>query len=292
MTETVRKNISSRKEHQKAMLELLEAFAGVCERNDIPYMLYAGTLLGAVRHRGFIPWDDDIDVIMARRDYERFLQAAARSLDPQRYFVQGEYSPHWPMFFSKLRLCNTACMEKYVPKDPEMHQGVFMDIFPYDNLSDGELPGKIQFWASKIVIARGLQQRGYATADILKKMAMAVSTLMPCAKLHGFVINREQTRTKRVHTFFAAASSYRKNVFPREWFEETVLLPFEGRTYPVSAHYHELLTALYGDYMTPPDMAVRAVKEHNLLVDVFRPYTDYIGYQKTQKIYTYCRSIR
>ena len=286
---------SSLVQHQNALKVLLSAFADVCEQNNIPFQLYAGTLLGAVRHQGFIPWDDDIDVLMSREAYERFLQAAPRTLEPDIFFVQGEYSEHWPMFFSKLRLNNTACMEKYVPKDPLMHQGIYMDIFPYDNLSDYGVVRKLQFCASKIVIAKGLQLRGLATNSVLKKAAMQASRLIPgkvVREIHEYAMNRTHPQTEMVHTFFAAGSMYQKNVFPREWLEETVVMPFEGRSYPVSAHYDALLHRLYGNYRILPGEEDRKRKEHNFLVDVNRPYTEYLGYQKDQKIEVFYESIR
>ena len=99
------------------------------QKHEIPYLLFSGTALGAIRHEGFIPWDDDLDVIMLRCDYRRFLQVAPGELG-ERYFLQAEFSEHWPMFFSKLRKNNTACMERFVPRDPLMHQASAWTFFP------------------------------------------------------------------------------------------------------------------------------------------------------------------
>ena len=159
-------------EHQKLLLSMLKDFDAVCRKHNIQYMLFAGTALGAVRHRGFIPWDDDADVIMLRSEYERFFECAAKDFDTGKYFVQREFSPHWPMQFSKLRLNNTACIEKYHPKDPEIHQGVYIDIFPCDNLAYKKAVRKLQFSASKIVIAKALYARGYETDS--EKMFYAI----------------------------------------------------------------------------------------------------------------------
>ena len=82
---------SSLQEHQAMLEKLLYAFSDVCEQNNIPFQLYAGTLLGAVRHHGFIPWDDDIDVVMSRDAYDRFLQVAPKALNQDIFFLQGEY---------------------------------------------------------------------------------------------------------------------------------------------------------------------------------------------------------
>lgn len=94
--------------HQQALHTLLVEFDRVCRALEIPYVLYAGTLLGAVRHQGFIPWDDDLDVLMLREDYDRFLREAPGVLDTETFFLQKEFSDHWPLFFSKLRLNGTT----------------------------------------------------------------------------------------------------------------------------------------------------------------------------------------
>lgn len=89
--------------HQRALLQMLHEVDRICRKYGIQYMLFAGTALGAVRHGGFIPWDDDIDVIMLRPEYERFLALAVDELDSNTYYLQREFSEHWPMFFAKLR---------------------------------------------------------------------------------------------------------------------------------------------------------------------------------------------
>ena len=122
-------------EHQKLLLSMLKDFDAVCRKHNIQYMLFAGTALGAVRHRGFIPWDDDADVIMLRSEYERFFECAAKDFDTGKYFVQREFSPHWPMQFSKLRLNNTACIEKYHPKY-YLHGHVHMSYGKYHKRYD------------------------------------------------------------------------------------------------------------------------------------------------------------
>ena len=81
-------------QHQEAMKSLLEEFDRVCKALDIPYVLFAGTLLGAVRHRGFIPWDDDLDVLMLREDYDRFMREAPGVLNTDLFYLQQEFSEH------------------------------------------------------------------------------------------------------------------------------------------------------------------------------------------------------
>ena len=277
--------------HLHALISLLLEFDRVCRHLDIPYMLFSGTMLGAVRHGGFIPWDDDVDVVMMRDDYERFLREAPAVLDEKVFFLQKEFSEHWPMFFSKLRLNNTTCLETYHPKDPLTHQGVYMDIFPCDRACRTELGRKIQFLASKVVIAKSLWRRGYVTKDKKKKLFMGICRLLPMAPFWA-IVRRGSAKSEYVHTFFGAASSYSKNVYPKEYFRETVKKTFEDGEFPISACAHELLTILYGDYMTLPPPEERRIKQHAVLIDLERSYEAYREYQKELEFEVLTRSIR
>lgn len=277
--------------HQQILLELLTEFDRICRKHDIGYVLFAGSALGAVRHQGFIPWDDDLDVAMLRADYQRFLQVAPAELG-ECYYLQGEFSSHWPMFFSKLRKNGTACMERFVPRDAQMHQGIYMDIFPVDNLSDSAFMRKLQFAASKVVIAKGLSRRGYLTDSLGKKLFMAFCKLLPLGPLHRLARLDKKNDTRQVHTFFGAASRYEKNVFPRDWFLEPTVLSFEGAAFPVSAHWDEMLERLYGDYMVQPPEEERQCKVHGVIVDPERSYEHYLQQQKDMKVTQFARSIR
>lgn len=237
---------ASLQEHQQALLKLLKEFDRVCQVLEIPYILFAGSMLGAVRHQGFIPWDDDIDVMMLRPDYERFLQQAGTVLDQDTFFLQKEFSEHWPMFFSKLRLNGTACLEKYYPKDPASHQGVYIDIFPCDNAAKTAFGRNIQFLASKVVIAKGLDRRGYATNNVGKKLFMAFCRILP-GKLFLRLSKGGSDHSRKVHSFYAAARGYNKNVYPRSLLTQRMDASFEGSCYPIARDYDTLLRILYGD---------------------------------------------
>lgn len=277
--------------HQQALLTLLKEFDRVCRHLNIPYILFAGTMLGAVRHHGFIPWDDDLDVMMLREDYDRFLREADRILDQKKFFLQKEFSLHWPMFFSKLRLNGTTCLEKYHPKDPEIHQGVYMDIFPCDNAFSTDIGRRLQFFASKVVIAKALDTRGYDTDSKKKKVFIKLCRMLP---MKPFLVLTKGGNKKScmVHSFLGGASSYSKNVYPRACFERRTQMTFEGGDYPVSEEYDALLKVLYCDYMQIPPQEQRACKEHAILIDLNQSYETYSGYRDNMHFETYTRSIR
>lgn len=278
-------------EHHEALHKLLREFDRVCRLLDIKYTLFAGTLLGSVRHKGFIPWDDDLDIIMLREDYDRFLLEADEYLDSELFFLQKEFSEHWPMFFSKLRLNGTACIEKYHPKDPEIHQGIYIDIFPCDDAADSELGRRMQFLASKVVIAKSLYRRGYDTKSTKKKIFMQLCRLMPLELFLG-ITKKGKKGGKTVHSFLAAARDYSKNVYPRELFTEITYGEFECAEYPIPADYDAMLSFLYGDYMTLPKSEDREKKRHAILVDTNNSYENYSDYRNGMSFDFFTESIR
>lgn len=279
-------------ELQKIQLSMLKDFDAVCQKHRISYQLFSGTALGAVRHKGFIPWDDDIDVVMLREDYERFFDSASKELDSNKYYVQREFSEHWPMFFSKLRLNGTTYIEKYHSHDARIHQGIYIDIFPCDNLSDSRLMQKLQYIASKIVIAKSLYTRGYETNSTVKKCFMQFCRILPTEPFKRLCIRRNDSSSLKVHTFFGGGKKFERSIFLREWFEQSVKMRFEDSEFPVSAHYDEMLRVMYGDYMILPTLEQRVCKRHAAIVDINKPYTFHLEEQRNMKIEKYTESIR
>lgn len=283
--------LATLEQHQEALYTLLCEFDRVCRKLDIPYFLFAGTLLGAVRHQGFIPWDDDLDVIMKRQDYQRFLREAPAELNSEKFYLQGEFSQHFPMFFSKLRLNGTTCLEKYYPKDPLVHQGVYMDIFPCDNAYGSSLGRLWQFACSKVVIAKGLDREGHYTESKLKKAFMFLCRLLPGKLFHKMVTGPKSPRGY-VHCFLGGASKYKRSVFPESCFAQQVQLSFGQGSFFGPADYDAVLKTLYDDYMRIPSPQERKCKEHAILVDLHRSYEHYRHYRDGMKFETDTRSIR
>lgn len=283
--------LASLEEHQKALFVLLQEFDRVCKELDVTYFLFAGTLLGSVRHKGFIPWDDDLDVIMYRKDYLRFLNEAPKLLNQNKFFLQKEFSDHWPMFFSKLRLNGTTCLERYHPKDPHAHQGIYMDIFPYDNAYYGKMGRFLQFFCSKVIIAKGLDARGYTTHSVSKKLMMFVCRMLPDG-LFNRIVQGPKNPGAYIHCFLGGASKISKSVFHATYFAEAVPLPFEDGCYPAPKNYDEVLKILYGDYLVIPKEADRVCKKHVVLVDMKHSYEYHKKHHEEMTFDASVRSIR
>ena len=286
------KSKSTLRDHQLIMLDLLHQVDMICKKHNIPYYLFAGSLLGAVRHSGFIPWDDDVDVIMLRSDYNRFLSVAEKELDAANYFLQKEYSAHWPLHWSKIRRNGTTCLEKYYPKDLKTHLGIFIDVFPCDALSNSFLISRLQFIASKIIIAKSLNARGYITKSFVKRAVLACSKLFPLKALTNLVQLRGATDTESVHVFLGGGKRYKNSVFPRIWLEHQKVLTFEDDLFSVPEKYDALLTTLYGNYWIIPPEEERKNKEHSFFVDTEHSYETHLELYQTITFDVLTKSIR
>lgn len=283
--------VATLEEHQKAMYKLLVEFDKVCRELNVRYFLFAGTLLGAVRHRGFIPWDDDLDVLIMRADYERLMREAPAFFEKENLFLQKEHSEHFPMFFSKLRINGTTCLEPYYPKDNMMHQGVYMDIFPCDNAYNSKIGRWLQFAASKVVIAKALDAEGYVTNSKLKKVFMCVCRCFPRAPFQR-IVRGPKKQNEFVHSFLGGSSRIKRSVYPSEIFSESIELLFEGGNFLGPQRYDALLKILYGDYMKIPALEERKCKKHAILVDLKNSYEKHAGYRDNIRIEHSTRSIR
>ena len=138
---------------QKAETEILSEVIRVCDENGITYFAVGGTALGAVRHSGFIPWDDDVDIGMLREDYERFLKIAPEKLKKGYTLCSAESEPNMPSYFAKVRKDGTVFKEES-SKNIKMHHGIFLDVMPYDKIPiiqsvAREVPG--QFFGKSVI---------------------------------------------------------------------------------------------------------------------------------------------
>lgn len=243
---------------QRAALEILDAVADVCEKNGIRWFLDSGTALGAVRHQGFIPWDDDVDVGMLREDYDRFLGLAENAL-PEGYSLHTpENTPHYSPFFAKVYKDGTRFWSKEVIESG-CQQGIFVDIFPYDALSDdpseqARQRRKAARWVqasylyhSKTLIVPGsgfvgkLQRAGCFCAHYAMRAFVREETIR-----EGF--EKARTVSAGVPSDDVVSLAYPYiGPFPREAFERTGEALFEGRSYPVPGDVEHYLTLMYGD---------------------------------------------
>jgi len=239
-------------------LDLLHLLDKVCSRYGLKYYADSGTLIGAVRHHGFIPWDDDIDVVMFRHDYELLKKVAAKEFQ-HPYFFQTLYTD--TKLIREHAQIRNSLTTGYMPKEKDRpyNKGIFLDIFPLDVVPD---PGRVyKAHVAKIrFLWRTIEYGGYIKdyphelkGKIFLQMTKVLYKVTDYKKLFRMYENLcakyNDSDYKRV-SFIAYSRGKDNHMFQKEWWDETVRLPFEFTTIPAPAGYDERLTKEYGDYMT------------------------------------------
>lgn len=243
------------------LLEILEEIDRICRKHNIQYFLDSGTALGAVRHGGFIPWDDDADVGMIRSEYERFVKIAAEELG-ERFFLQTrETDPDFLKFSAKIRMNNT-----YFPEErnegTSVHQGIFVDIFPFDYINDD--PKKA---VSEIKKARRLFKLWAIRHRHPKREKIGRKVVRLCFKIlpEYYFENRCRShflKYNEKHTMTVVSYSYKMNNYKILCFRIEDMFPsidirFQGKEFKIMNNYDSYLKTMYGDYMEMPPLEKR-----------------------------------
>lgn len=270
-------------------IELLDELDRIAKKHQIKYQLFAGTLLGAVRHKGYIPWDDDIDIVMLREDYERFISVCEKDLGAN-FFLQTPNIKGSPYAFTKLRKNNTLFVEKEV-EAVDIHHGIFIDVFPMDNVFiERKYSRPFQRKLNFLMTVRA--------AKILKNKRRGIKGLYISLinlffrkplQFYNLKIDAVSQKFKHIDTDYVAhlncirlGKDYGGWHYRRDDFDNIHLFEFEGKLYPGPKRFHDLLTLEYGDYMTPPP--IEKQKPHHGINKVMFDGEYYKIYEKDNKM--------
>ena len=269
-----------------AELKLFKNFIEICNNYNLKYFLLGGSCLGAVRHKGFIPWDDDIDVGMPRSDYNKFLEIAQNEL-PENIFLQTyETDSEYPMNFAKLRNGNTTFIEKSTSK-LKINHGIWIDIFPLDGISDNNLRQSLLLMKYSLY-SYGISQVFYfekkKTHIALKQIVKIIikkATKIIYSDIKKTVKKREKLMQKYSYDDSKLIANYggawgKREIVPKEYFGNGVKGIFEGIEVMLPEDYDKYLTSLYGDYMTPPPPEKRVGHHYYTVLDIEKSYVEYI----------------
>ena len=257
--------------------EILDVIDAVCKAHDLRYSLMYGTLIGAVRHGGFIPWDDDIDIMMPREDYNRLIEIWA-DVAPEGYIlVNKNTNDDYTNNFTKIVKDHTTFLQDRGHCDKSFHKGIFVDIFPCDRIAPTTIGMKMQYFACAIDL---LYTRGY-TSGSKGLIGLTEKVLLSLPKFWRPII-----RESAVHFYSKwnghAVTPYMlpctisscKKKYPSTLFDDLETMEFNNKEYSVVSEADRVLRTEYGDYMKLPPVEERVWKHHPILIDFYHNYEE------------------
>lgn len=267
-------------------LDLLAKFIDVCNKHELNYFVDGGTLLGAVRHKGFIPWDDDVDVIMPREDYDKLFEIAAQEFQ-YPYFFQNTLTENG--FFRTHAQLRNSSTTGFIAIDSkkDINRGIFLDIFPLDGIPDS----RVKQWLLKERIKNEKKILAYEydiNYDTLPpkgklnyKLVHAFFKVVPFKKYFDHFNHKTLAKYSKRKTRLVGDLSlkWRENVhWKAEWFDGYVNLTFENLQVRAPLFYKEVLARQYGNFMNlPKDVTAANGRCHGTVTfDPDTPYTDFV----------------
>lgn len=264
-------------------LEMLLEVDRICRKNEIQYFIYEGTALGAVRHKGFIPWDDDVDIAMSRKEFERFCEVCRTQLDTERFFLQTDRTdPGYRWGYAKLRRKGTEYL-RAGQEAIKCDSGVSIDIFILDNVPDSAL-GRLVYHVIRRGCIKTLWSVIGVTADpnplkrLLYRGLRHVNKRIPLGIMEWLARMSNKKETERMYCIsfyrvdgFAAKRNLFQEGVRSEWFQEKTEIEFEGFPFYICRDYEQYLSEKYGDYWKYPPQSQRYIhppKRYSLDVDI------------------------
>jgi len=265
-------------ELQNEILDIIVYIDYLCKKNKIEYCLMGGSALGAKRHGGFIPWDDDLDVFMTPDNYEKFRNIFKKHGDKDKYYLQEQGLTDGMVTIPKLRMNSTTYIEETV-KEWDMHHGIYVDIFILHKCPNNKLLQLYQCMWAKYIILRALSNRGYNRKKGIVGLMLKSMKIFPKRFLLRKALKevyRYRNKTTDYYCNFLGKATFKKSIYKREWFENLIYVPFEKAQLKVPAKLHEFLSERFGDYMKVPSQERIKWEQHAWIWDINKDFREYI----------------
>lgn len=278
------------KDIQEKLLEILIYFKDFCSKHNLNFVLAGGTCLGAVRNKGFIPWDDDLDVFMLREDYEKLGLLWEKYADTDRYScVRSDDKINIHHAATEIKDNNTTFIN-YHTQDLDINHGLMIDVIPLDDVAKSKVLSCLQIPYAMMFSCFNFQRlpehKGKLIYLITKIALSSIRSFDTRYKIWKYCENKMIKLGKNKSGFVASfieGPTIMKQRFPKDWFYNPEHLDFEGQTMPVPREYDKWLRVSYGDYMTPPPEKERVLRHNIKFYDMNNSYKKYKGIYYCEK---------
>ena len=267
------------KDVQNKILEIMLYIDKICRDNKIVYYIMGGTALGAVRHGGFIPWDDDLDIFMTPSEYAKFKVAFEKENSTEFVLQEWKTTPKY-LEYAKVRMNGTTFIEEHFKDRKDMHQGIYVDIMMLHKVPDNKFLQKIVYFDSKFVTLYGLSQRNWEPKSKAQALLLKSLNILPAQfidkQCYKRIYKYDNMQNGFKYCYWITPAKFRSGLFDKNFFEEPVDIPFEHATLMGSKHIKEYLEYRYGDYMRLPSEAEQKAAVHAYIYDTKKDYKEYI----------------
>ena len=267
------------REVQKKILEIMKYIDGLCRESGIIYFIMGGTALGAVRHGGFIPWDDDLDIFMTPDQYKKFKDVFDRA-DSERFVLQEWKTTPDYLEYAKVRMNGTTFIEEVFKDRKDMHQGIYVDIMILHKVPLNKLIQKLVYYESKFVTLYALSQRNWKPKTMGQAFVLKALKVMPCKIMANVAYKRiykyDNRKDNYRYCYWITPAKFKNGLFDASFFENAVDITFEDTFLLGSSHIKEYLAYRYGDYMKLPSVEQQRAAVHAMIFDVNKDYKEYL----------------
>lgn len=242
---------------QKAILSIALEIDRICRKHNIKYSLEGGSMLGAYKYKGYVPWDDDMDIVMLRKDYDAFLNIVSSEIDTEKFYVQNYHNrSQYPLTWTKVCLNGTEIFGGNY-NELDIHHGLFVDLFPIDNV----ILKKINLQKSLVGVTKSARfiKLGLMKPKGIKGRLQQAVSLLPISVINrlGEAAMRMNNKKQCEYAYEICNPNKKFPPLPKCYFENLVEMEFEGHMFYVSKNYMEYLESRFGDLSKEPPIEER-----------------------------------
>lgn len=267
------------KDVQNKILEIMKYIDFLCRKNNITYFIMGGTALGAIRHGGFIPWDDDLDIFMTPDQYSKFKHVLIRQNNSIYVLQEWRTTPDY-LEYAKIRMNGTTFVEENFKDKKDMHHGIYVDIMILHKVPDIKLIQKVVYYESKFVTLYGLSQRNWKPKSKGQFVALKLLNILPrqwIAKVcYKQIYKYDSVKSNFKYCYWITPAKFKNGLFDASFFSNPIDVIFEDTKLLCSDKIKQYLEYRYGNYEKLPSESERKAAVHAMVFDTEKDYREYM----------------